>query len=74
MITSEKAEKEHKKLKSLWSNESCLTQKILISILKELEILNTKKVKREPSKYNLHVAKEIGKGKTFQEAVTSYKK
>ena len=47
MINSIKAEKEHKKLKSRWSDETHLTQEVIISILRELESLNGKKLKAE---------------------------
>lgn len=43
-----------------------------LRLLKEIAV--DRKVKREPSKYNLHIAQEIAKGKTFLEAVRSYKK
>ncbi len=50
MINSIKAEKESKKLKSRWSEESQLTQRIIIGILKELESLNGKKLEEEKEK------------------------
>ena len=47
MINSIQAEKQHKKLKSRWSEESQLTQRVIIGILKELESLNGNKLKEE---------------------------
>jgi len=52
MIKANQALKEHKKLKSCWSEESQLTQKVVISILSELEQIHsllyqaTKDIKR----------------------------
>jgi hypothetical protein len=90
MFKAERAIIEQKKLKSHWSEESQLTQKVTISILENLEQLNgliyqmasdikylrthLKTKKREPSEYNLHVAKEIASGKTLGEAIESWKK
>lgn len=47
MINSIQAEKKHKKLKSMWSEESHLTQGIIIGILRELELINKKKLEEE---------------------------
>ena len=45
MISAKEAKKEHKKLKSCWSQESRLTQKILIGILQKLENREKKMLK-----------------------------
>ena len=75
MIGYDEAKKRHRKLKSRWSDESKLTQEVLISILGFFEKgMTLRRKKREPSEYNLHMAKELKAGKTFKEAIKSYKK
>jgi hypothetical protein len=48
----------------------------LYQISYDLTYLRThsKTKKKEPSEYNLHIAKEIASGKTFVEAIESWKK
>lgn len=57
-------------LKSIWSAESLLTQRILIYIAKLLEQGNQRKrpKKRKASQWSIHLGKCLHEGKTIQEA------
>ena len=74
-INSKQAKKEHNALKSHWSDESHLSQKIMIAILEKLENIEAQsKRHRKPSKYNLFVQEQTKKGLTMQEATELYRK
>ena len=63
---------QNKKLKSIWSKESQLTQLILIYIAELLETKCQKK-KRRLSKWVLHLQRCLRAGKTMQQASTEWK-
>ncbi len=73
--------KKHKDLKSSWSGESRLTQRIMITMLEELETLNEKieqknskiKIKRKPSEWSLFAGQYLKEGKTMQDASKAWK-
>lgn len=51
-----------------------LCMPLMLSLLSAiLEELRRRPMRRQPSAYNLHVAREIKRGKTFQEAVESWR-
>ena len=51
-----------------------LLQELIEEVIIMQKKLKLKRQKREPSDYNLHIAKERAEGKTFAEAVKSWKK
>ncbi|HEU04048.1 MAG TPA: hypothetical protein ENH95_02875 [Nitrosopumilus sp.] len=74
MINSKEAKREHRKLKSYWSSESRLTQKVIIALLEKLELMTKKNKPKKPSKWNKLVGKYLKEGKTIQEAAVEWKK
>ena len=67
------AAEEMNQLPNYWSDESQLTQRVLIYIASLLEKQTTEK-KRTPSAYQRHVAKTIKAGGTMKDAAESWKK
>jgi hypothetical protein len=75
VITAEEALKEHKALKSYWSLESRLTQKIMIALLSKIELMAQgyrPKEKRKPSTYNLWITKKAREGLSLNEAAKQW--
>ena len=71
---AKQALKESKALKSIWSEETLLTQRVLIYIAELLEqIAKKKKKKRKPNEWNLYAAKAMHEGKTMKQAAKEYK-
>lgn len=83
LISSKKAMKQHNKLKSYWSAESRLTQKIIISMLNLLETqqismlnllkIQQKKKNRKPTEWNKLVGSYLKAGKTVHDASNKWK-
>ena len=73
ITNSKQALRESKALKSVWSNETVLTQRILIYIASLLEDLNRKK-RRRPTRYQIHIGKMLKRGGTMQQAVREWQK
>lgn len=77
--SSRKALSESLGLKSIWSDETRLTQRILIYAVELLEVIaeNTKRKKRKASRkvtpWNIHVSKILKAGGTIQEAAKQWK-
>ena len=67
------AEAERRQLQSYWSEESQLTQRILIYIAELLEKLVTKNQPRKPTTYQKHVAKILRDGGTMRDAARLWK-
>lgn len=70
--SSAQALRESKNLKSVWSYESRLTQRILIYVAELLE-RQSKPKRRSPSKWQLYAARAVKDGKTLQQAATEWK-
>ncbi len=76
-ITSGEARRQHKGLKTYWSSESYLSQKILISILEHLERLvgsRLTKSLRKPTEYQKFFGDKIKEGLTAKEIGALWKK
>jgi len=75
MILSKIAIREHRALKSRWSDESRLSQQVLIAVLWRLEqqnelltkLIRQKKTKKPLTKYQRFFGKQIKKGLTAKE-------
>lgn len=79
ITSAKKALKESIALESVWSNETRLTQRILIYAVELLEQIvdSNKRPKKKPRKvtpWNLHVAKILRAGGTIKEAAEQWKK
>jgi len=73
IITSEKAKELHKGLKSCWSEETKLSQKILIACLQNLEEINGNKKKHKLSVWQRFASEYLKQGKTMQEASNAWR-
>ena len=71
--SAKQALKESKALKSVWSAESWLTQRVLIYIAGLLEQNQKPKQRRKPSKWQQHVAAYLRAGKTINQAADDWK-
>lgn len=83
-ITSKEAKREHNALPSCWSNESQLSQKVLISVLWHLEkqsellsqmvkLLRQSKIKRPVTPYMRFFGKKAKEGKSASEIAKLWK-
>lgn len=70
--SAKQAEQERMALKSYWSEESQLTQRLLIYVAELLEKLVKQREPRKPSAYQKYISQECAVGKTIQEAAHSW--
>lgn len=68
------AEQERMALASYWSDESQLTQRLLIYVAELLEkLVKQRATPRKTNAYQKHIMKECAGGKTIQEAAKSWR-
>ncbi len=81
-MDSKEAIIKHEKLKSYWSNETRLTQRLIISLLIKLEEISDKleymkpkkkKIKRKLSKWQEFIRVGLKEGKTIQQLSKEWK-
>lgn len=72
ITSARQAMKESKALKTIWSKETLLTQRILIYIAELLEA-KQRRPKRKPSAWQKHVAKALRAGKTIKQAAAEWR-
>ena len=72
--TAAQALRESKHLKSYWSAESRLTQRILIYVAELLERQARPKKRRPSSEWQLYAARAVKDGKTLRQAADAWKK
>lgn len=70
--SAKKALQYSKKLTTKWSNETLLSQRILIYIAELLENQQRIRRARKLSRWQQHVTKELRAGKTIKEAAKTY--
>lgn len=66
--------KESQALKSIWSEESRVTQRILIYMCELLEGHRLTRKQSKPSKWQQHVTKYLRSGKTIKDASADWNK
>lgn len=72
--SAKQAEDERMALISYWSEESQLTQRILIYVAELLEkLVKQRSTNRKTTAYQKHIMRECAGGKTIQEAAKSWR-
>lgn len=71
--SSQQALEESVKLPAIWSDESRLTQRILVYIASLLEKQAPQRKRRKPTAWQVYLGKALKSGKTIQEAGAAWK-